>query len=89
MYAYDTQWGSRKVFPSDKSALSVVRALDFQADQGVYLDDTVKPGPTAITTATQTLTRNNPGEPKKSGSRAKSKSGKSKTTPERTLQDII
>ncbi|MEY2536586.1 MAG: hypothetical protein QOG67_326 [Verrucomicrobiota bacterium] len=89
MYAYDTQWGSRKVFPSDRSALSVVRALDFQADQGVYLDDTIKPGPAAITTATQTLTRSNPAEPKKSRSRAKSKDRKSKAVPDRTLQDII
>ncbi|MEY2440057.1 MAG: hypothetical protein QOI34_1442, partial [Verrucomicrobiota bacterium] len=57
IYAYDTQWGSRKVFPSDKSALSVVRALDFQADAGVYLDEGIDQKPTSITTATQTLTR--------------------------------
>jgi len=35
------------------------------------------------------LTRSDPAEPKKSRSRTKSKSTKSKTTPERTLQDII
>jgi hypothetical protein len=89
MYAYDTQWGSRKVFPSDKSALSIVRALDFRADQGVYLDDTIKTGPTAITTATQTLTRSNRADPNKPRPPAKSKPAKSKAAPERALQDVI
>ena len=43
IYAYDTNFGSRRVFPLDKSLASVVRAVDFQATYGVYLDQEEKP----------------------------------------------
>jgi len=43
VYAYDTNFGSRRVFPLDKSLMSVVRAVDFQATHGVYLDQEDKP----------------------------------------------
>lgn len=43
VYAYDTNFGSRRVFPLDKSLASVVRAVDFQATHGAYLDQEEKP----------------------------------------------
>ena len=37
-YAYDTVFGSRPIFPTDKSATSVARAVDFAAVTGIYLN---------------------------------------------------
>ena len=43
VYAYDNSFGSRRVFPANKSSAAVVRAIDFQATYGVYLDQNEKP----------------------------------------------
>jgi hypothetical protein len=43
VYAYDNSFGSRRVFPKDKSSAAVVRAVDFQATYGIYLDQSEKP----------------------------------------------
>ena len=43
VYAYDNSFGSRRVFPANKSSAAVVRAVDFQAAYGVYLDQNEKP----------------------------------------------
>ena len=38
IYAYDTTWGSRRVYPTDRSASAVARVVDFAAVTGVYLN---------------------------------------------------
>jgi hypothetical protein len=81
MYAYDNQWGSRKVYPSDKSALSVVRALNFRADEGIYLDEesnlsTPAEGPSSHSKRIE-----------KARPSVKSKSAKSKSGPNRTVSN--
>ena len=43
VYAYDNSFGSRRVFPANKTSAAVVRAVDFQAAYGVYLDQSEKP----------------------------------------------
>ena len=46
IYAYDNTFGSRRIFPSDGSLTALVRAVDFQAAYGIFLDE--QPTPAAI-----------------------------------------
>jgi hypothetical protein len=66
-YAYDNEWGSRRVFPSDKSVTAVVQAVDFQATYGVYLDQESKPKPLVAAATSQTS------KPQRSAKKTKAK----------------
>ena len=93
VYAYDTQWGSRQIYPLNTSAASVVRAVDFQAAYGVYLDQEKKEKP-ALTVATNTQTsklrKATRTAKRKIGARARpAKARKKKPDPSRMLQDVV
>jgi hypothetical protein len=77
VYAYDSQWGSRPVFPADRSVTAMVRAVDFRATHGVYLDR--QDPPKAKSTATTKTKSKSGSNDKKSAKKSKSK------TPDRRI----